>query len=315
MSNTIQNLQEEIDKLGQQIEQNSSIEDVQLKEIALEENRSLKLQIDNLTKAIEQIEKGSQSKQDDSQNSPTNPNKAIVEIRAGTGGSEAALFAKDLYEMYAKFAQLKGWKIELLSKSEELMGGIKTISTQFSGKDAYTLLKNESGVHRVQRVPTTESQGRIHTSTATVAILPVVSPIQIEIKSDDVKEDFYRSGGKGGQNVNKVSTAVRITHIPTGLVVECQQERTQGRNREKAMEILRSRLFSIMQQKQVGDISKLRADQVGTGERSEKIRTYNFPQDRITDHRLKKSWGNIENVLNGELEKILQALKGLTFKA
>lgn len=238
-------------------------------------------------------------------------NKAILEIRAGTGGNEASLFAADLYKMYVRYASIVGWKVKELSKSSGEHKGIKTVTAEIKGKGVFETLQNESGVHRVQRVPITESSGRIHTSTATVAVLPVVTPFQIEIKPSDIKSDFFRAGGAGGQNVNKVSTAVRITHIPTGMVVECQEERTQGKNREKAMEILRSRLYTIMQEERVKNIADLRADQVGKGERSEKIRTYNFPQDRVTDHRIKKSWGNIEGILKGNLKKIIAATKKL----
>jgi len=211
--------------------------------------------------------------------------------------------------MYIRYGEKVSWHFEESSKTTAEMGGIKTVSAEIKGKNVYTLLQKESGVHRVQRVPTTESSGRIHTSTATVAVLPIVNPITVEIKREDLDEQFYRSGGKGGQNVNKVSTAVRLKHNPTGLVVECQEARTQLKNREKAMEILRARLYQIMLEEQVESISDLRSGQVGTGERSEKIRTYNYPQDRITDHRIKKSFGNIQKVMDGELDKILKTLQ------
>ena len=237
---------------------------------------------------------------------PPDPHTAILEIRAGTGGTEAALFAQDLYRMYIRYAQKAGWKVELIAISNEEPEGIKTVVTQIRGENAYTCLKNESGVHRVQRVPATESGGRIHTSAASVAVLPKVSPIQLEIKPEDVKIDFYRSGGHGGQNVNKVSTAARLTHLPTGLIVESQQERSQIQNREKGMELLRARLFDEMQKQQVLGVDKLRADQIGSGDRSEKIRTYNFPQNRVTDHRIDKSWSNIEKIMDGDLAKIFK---------
>lgn len=238
------------------------------------------------------------------------PDAVVLEIRAGTGGDEASLFAGDLYKMYSRFAEKEGWKVKELSKSENTAGGIKTISAEIHGKDAYKLLKNESGVHRVQRVPVTEAGGRIHTSTATVAVLPKVKDINIEIKPDDLEWEFYRSGGHGGQNVNKVSTAVRLTHKPTGIVVECQEERFQGKNREKALEVLKSHLYNMMLVQQVKSITQLRTTQVGSAERSGKIRTYNYPQDRITDHRIGKSWHNIPSIMNGNIEKMLQNLSG-----
>ena len=229
-----------------------------------------------------------------------------MEIRAGTGGSEAGLFAHDLYRMYMRYAEKNNWKVKELFFSENELGGIKTVTISIKSSNIYNLLKNESGVHRVQRVPITEAGGRIHTSTATVAVLPQISKIDIQIKPDEVKSEFFRSGGAGGQNVNKVSTAVRLTHLPTGIVVECQEERQQAKNRALAMEILKSRLYNLMKEQQVKNISDLRAGQVGTAERSEKIRTYNYPQDRITDHRLNKSWHNMEAVMNGEIDQILQ---------
>ena len=299
-----QNLQNEIDRIKSQIAENEKLEG-DLKELAVEENKELLAQIAELEKALAQVGGEFDGKDEgEPDGAEFNPNKAILEIRAGTGGDEAGLFAGNLFNMYKRYGEKKGWKFEILNDS-------RTLTAELKGPKVYPLLKNESGVHRVQRVPSTESAGRIHTSTATVAVLPVVSPVQVEIKPADIEEQFYRSGGAGGQNVNKVSTAVRLKHIPTGIVVECQEERFQAKNREKAMEILRSRLYQSMVEQQVKSISDLRTEQVGAGERSEKIRTYNFPQDRITDHRIKKSWGNIEAIMDGDLDNILTALQTL----
>lgn len=233
-------------------------------------------------------------------------NIVILEIRSGTGGDEAGLFARDLYRMYLRYGEKAKWKVTEDYVNENEAGGIKTLIAEIKGDKIYKLLKNESGVHRVQRVPTTESAGRIHTSTATVAVLPKIKKINIEIKPDDLKWDFFRSGGSGGQNVNKVSTAVRLTHIPTNTIVECREERFQGKNREKALEILHSKIYTQMQEQSVKNLTDLRSSQVGSAERSEKMRTYNFPQDRITDHRINKTWHSIDKVMNGEIENILK---------
>ncbi|MBU1970309.1 PCRF domain-containing protein [Patescibacteria group bacterium] len=240
-----------------------------------------------------------------------NPHIAILEVRPGTGGDEAALFAGELFEMYIKFANLSGWQVTILNKMIGNAGGVKLATAELKGPNAYSLLKNESGVHRVQRVPVTEAGGRIHTSTATVAVLPLIEKTVVEIKPDELKWDFFRAGGPGGQNVNKVSTAVRLTHLPTGIVVECQEERSQGKNREKALAILQAKLYSEMQAQKVGSLSLLRASQVGTGERAEKIRTYNFPQDRVTDHRVKQSWHHIPAILAGGIESIIESTSSL----
>lgn len=245
-------------------------------------------------------------------NSSINPNIATLEIRSGTGGNEAGLFAKDLYRMYSRHAEKEGWKVTEISRSENEVGGIKTISVEVKGLDVYELLKNESGVHRVQRVPTTEAGGRIHTSTATVAVLPILNKVEIEIKPDDLSWEFYRAGGKGGQNVNKVSTAVRLTHKPTGIIVECQEERFQGKNRAKALELLNSKLYTEMQEQQVSSISELRSGQIGSGMRNEKIRTYNYPQSRVTDHRVNQSWHNIDMIMEGNIGDILETLRTKT---
>jgi len=242
---------------------------------------------------------------------PKDPNDAkdiIMEIRAGTGGDEAALFAADLFRMYSRYAQSKNWNIDIISMNESGIGGFKEIIFEIIGKAAFSRLKYERGVHRVQRVPTTESSGRIHTSTATVAVLPKAEEVDISINPDDLRVDIFHSGGAGGQNVNKVATAVRMTHLPTGMIVVCQDERSQLQNKIKAMSVLRARLMDAEQRKQEDKITTDRRSQVGTGERAEKIRTYNFPQDRISDHRIGRNFHNLPRILEGELDEILDAL-------
>ena len=233
---------------------------------------------------------------------------AIVEIRAGTGGDEAALFAADLFRMYGRYAQDKGWHVEIIDSNQTEGGGLKEIVFEVKGKGAFSRLKHERGVHRVQRVPTTEASGRIHTSTATVAVLPEAEEIEIAINPDDIKMDFFRSGGAGGQNVNKVTTAVRITHLPTGMVATCQDERSQIRNRMKAMAVLRARLFDKEQRRQREETTEERRSQIGSGDRAEKIRTYNIPQDRVTDHSINLTLHNLPRILDGELDELIEAL-------
>ena len=232
----------------------------------------------------------------------------ICEIRGGAGGEEAALFAATLFRMYSMYAERKHWKIEILNENETELGGYKEISFMVIGKGAYSRLKFESGVHRVQRVPDTESSGRIHTSTATVAVLPVVEDVEIEINPADIKMEVFRASGAGGQHINKTSSAVRLIHEPSGIVVECQTERSQLQNREYAMKMLRSRLYNIEKEKQDSEIANARKSQVGSGDRSEKIRTYNYPQGRITDHRIGMSIFQMENFLNGDLDEMIDNL-------
>ena len=232
-----------------------------------------------------------------------------MEIRAGAGGDEASLFAGDLMRMYEKYAIKCGWGFSILDASESGAGGYKTVVAEIKGDGAYNAFQNESGVHRVQRVPSTERQGRVHTSTASVAILPIVEAKEVDIKDNDLEVTFSRAGGPGGQNVNKVESAVRITHKPTGIVVSCREERTQHANRDKAMEVLRAKLFEIQKTQAVGSVDQIRKEQIGSADRSEKIRTYNFPQDRITDHRIGKKWGNIEKIMEGNMEKIVEAFQ------
>jgi peptide chain release factor 1 len=232
----------------------------------------------------------------------------IVEIRAGAGGDEAGLFAADLFRMYSRYAQDKGWAVDIIDSNESGIGGFKEIIFEIKGRGAFSRLKYERGVHRVQRVPVTESSGRIHTSTATVAVLPEADEVEVDISPEDLRVDIFHSGGAGGQNVNKVATAVRITHLPTGIVSVCQDERSQLRNRRKAMAVLRARLLDMERSKQEEEITEQRRSQVGSGKRAEKIRTYNYPQDRISDHRLGQSFRNLPRIMDGDLDKLIDAL-------
>ncbi len=239
---------------------------------------------------------------------PRDKRNVIMEIRAGTGGEEAALFAADLYRMYTRFAERQNWKTEILSIHETGMGGIKEVSFMIKGQGAYSRLKYESGVHRVQRVPETESQGRIHTSTITVAVLAEVDDVEIQIPDSDINIDVYKSAGAGGQNVQKNATAIRITHLPTGMVVACQDERSQLQNKMRAMSILKARLYEMEEQKKMEEEAATRRSQIGSGERSEKIRTYNYPQNRVTDHRINLSSYNLSGVLDGDINEFIDEL-------
>ncbi len=239
---------------------------------------------------------------------PNDDRDVIVEIRAGTGGQEASLFAADLYRLYARYAQLQHWQVEVMDSNPSDLGGLNKIVFEIQGRGAFSRLKYERGVHRVQRVPDTEAQGRIHTSTATVAVLPEADEVEVKINPDDLRIDIFHAGGHGGQNVNKVATAVRIVYEPTGLVVVCQDERSQHKNKQKAMAMLRARLFEAEQERHDAEISRDRKSQVGSAERSEKIRTYNYPQDRITDHRISSSFHPVQRVMDGDLDDIINSL-------
>ncbi len=240
---------------------------------------------------------------------PRDSRDTLVEIRAGTGGEEAALFAADLFRMYAKFAESNGWQARLLDSSTSATGGFKEITFEINGENVYRYMKYESGVHRVQRIPTTEKAGRIHTSTASVAVLPQAEETDVIIRPQDLKFDVFRSGGPGGQNVNKTESAVRITHLPTGLVVKCQDEKSQHKNREKGLSVLRSRLLAAQVEKKEFEDRAMRKEQIGTADRSEKIRTYNFAQNRVTDHRIKQSWQDLDKILEGNIRDMVETLR------
>lgn len=274
-------------------------EDEELRQLAEQEIEELDQQIERLEKEIKSMLLPRDKR--DTRN-------VIMEIRAGTGGDEAALFAADLFRMYSRYAEKKGWEIDVLSANEIGIGGYKEIIFMVKGRGAYSRLKYESGVHRVQRVPVTEASGRIHTSTATVAVLAEADEVEVEIPESDLRIDVYKSAGAGGQNVQKNATAIRITHLPTGIVVQCQDERSQLQNKLRAMSILRARLYEIEMEKQRQSIDQARRSQVGTGERAEKIRTYNYPQSRVTDHRINYSSYNLPAVMEGEIDEFIEEL-------
>mgnify|MGYP006086306211 FL=1 len=278
----------------------SSKEDAEFKEMAQMEFDELNPRKDSLEEEIKVLL---------IPKDPEDAKDVIVEIRAGTGGDEASIFAGDLYRMYSKFAEKKGWKAEIIGLNEGTSGGFKDISFSLSGETVFGVLKFERGVHRVQRVPATESQGRVHTSAATVAVLPEVDEVEIELRKDDIRVDTYRSSGAGGQHVNKTESAVRLTHIPSGIVVECQDGRSQHKNKDKAMKVLRSKLYEVEFEKQELQRATERKSQVSSGDRSAKIRTYNWPQGRVTDHRIGLNLYNLDNIINGDIDEIVESLK------
>ena len=281
------------------IEAEELMQDLDMKELAEEEYYTSKEQLPGLEEELKilLIPKD-----------PDDDKNIICEIRAGAGGEEAALFAGTLFRMYSMYSEKKHWKLEVLNENETGLGGYKEISFMITGKGVYSRLKFESGVHRVQRVPDTESSGRIHTSTATVAVLPVVEDVEIEINPADIKMEVFRASGAGGQHINKASSAVRLIHEPTGIVVECQTERSQFQNKDNAMKMLRTKLYEIEKEKQDSEVANARKTQVGSGDRSEKIRTYNYPQGRITDHRIGMSIYQMENFLNGDIDEMVDNL-------
>ncbi len=273
--------------------------DEELRELAKEEMRDARERVADLEQRLK------------IQLLPKDPNdekNVIVEIRAGTGGEEAALFAAEIYRMYLRYAESRGWKVETMDVEESGIGGMKFVSFLVNGRGAYSMLKYESGVHRVQRVPETESGGRIHTSAVTVAILPEAEDVEVTIRPDDIRFDVFRASGNGGQCVNTTDSAVRLTHLPTGIVISCQDEKSQLKNKDKAMKVLRAKLYDLERQKAHDAESEARKSQVGSGDRSEKIRTYNFPQGRVTDHRIKLTLYRLDDILGGDLQEIIDSL-------
>ena len=292
-------------KISQSLEENLQIveddsEDLELKDLAREEIKELEAQSTDLTKQLELLLLPKD---------PDDTRNTILEIRAGTGGDEAALFASDLFRMYARYAESQQWKLEILNESQTDIGGFKEVVISITGKKVFSKLKFEGGVHRVQRIPKTETQGRVHTSAATVAVLPEVEDLEVEVNPNEIRVDVFRSSGPGGQSVNTTDSAVRITHLPSGLVVTCQNEKSQLKNKNQALKVLRARLYEKELQEQQDSAASQRRGMVGSGDRSERIRTYNFPQGRMTDHRINLTLYKLENIMMGELDQVIDPLK------